>query len=42
MILSAVGGFILGVKIEEAHQDRMRISDHGIEDQMKRDGWKRP
>jgi hypothetical protein len=47
MILSMVGGIVLGVKIEEAHQERQRdINDldrqllgRTIEDQMKRDGW---
>lgn len=42
MILSMVGGIMLGVRIEMAHQ-RNRANDwlHGetIEAQMKRDGW---
>ena len=44
MILSAVLGFILGVKIEEAHQFRRRddwLNGERIEDQMERDGWKK-
>ena len=42
MIVSAIGGLVLGVKIEEAHQFRQRdewLNGATIEDQMKRDGW---
>jgi UPF0716 family protein affecting phage T7 exclusion len=42
MILSAVGGFILGVKIEEAHQFRRHddwLNGETIESQMRKDGW---
>ena len=42
MILSALGGLILGVKIEEAHQFRRRdewLNGESIEEQMERDGW---
>ena len=42
MIVSALGGLVLGVKIEEAHQFRQRdewLNGATIEDQMKRDGW---
>jgi len=44
MILSAIGGLILGVKIEEAHQFRRRddwLNGERIEEQMERDGWKK-
>jgi len=42
MILSAIGGLILGVKIEQAHQFRRHddwLNGDTIEEQMKRDGW---
>jgi hypothetical protein len=47
MLISAIGGIVLGVKIEVAHQERMkelRERDRErfgrtIEDEMKRDGW---
>jgi len=44
MILSAIGGLILGVKIEEAHQFNKRdnwLNGDTIEEQMERDGWQR-
>lgn len=43
MILSFVGGIVLGVKIEIAHQANRAskwLDGETIEDQMKRDGWK--
>lgn len=42
MILSALGGLLLGVRIQEAHEFRRRdewLNGETIEDQMKRDGW---
>jgi hypothetical protein len=47
MIISAIGGIVLGVKIEAAHRERMqelRERDRErfgrtIEAEMKRDGW---
>jgi hypothetical protein len=47
MMISAIGGIVLGVKIEAAHQERMqelRERDRErfgrtIEAEMKRDGW---
>jgi len=42
MILSADGGLILGVRIQEAHEFRRRdewLNGATIEDQMKQDGW---
>ena len=47
MLISAIGGIVLGVKIEAAHQERMqelRERDRErfgrtIEAEMKRDGW---
>ena len=42
IIVSAIGGLVLGVKIEEAHQFKQRdewLNGATIEDQMKRDGW---
>jgi hypothetical protein len=43
MILSMVGGIMLGVKIEIAHQRNRAdqwLNGETIEDQMARDGWK--
>jgi hypothetical protein len=43
MILSTVGGVMLGVKIEIAHQRNRAdewLNGATIEEQMKRDGWK--
>ena len=47
MLISLIGGIVLGVKIEVAHQERMqelRERDRErfgrtIEAEMKRDGW---
>lgn len=42
MIISAIGGLLLGVKIQETHEFRRRddwLNGDTIEDQMKRDGW---
>ena len=42
MILSMVGGIMLGVKIEIAHQRNKAtnwLNGETIESQMKRDGW---
>jgi UPF0716 family protein affecting phage T7 exclusion len=42
MILSAVGGLLFGVRIQEAHEFRRRdqwLNGETIEEQMKRDGW---
>jgi hypothetical protein len=42
MILSMVGGIMLGVRIEMAYQatgDDECLCGETIEDQMKRDGW---
>jgi UPF0716 family protein affecting phage T7 exclusion len=43
MIISALGGLLLGVRIQEAHQFRRRdewLNGATIEDQMNQDGWK--
>jgi hypothetical protein len=43
MIVSMVGGIMLGVKIEIAHQANRAnqwLNGETIEEQMKRDGWK--
>jgi hypothetical protein len=42
MILSALGGLLLGVRIQETHEYRRRdewLNGETIEEQMKRDGW---
>jgi hypothetical protein len=42
MILSMVGGIMLGVRVEMAHQRNRAenwINGETIEDQMNRDGW---
>ena len=42
MIISALGGLLLGVRIQEAHEYRRRdewLNGETIEEQMKRDGW---
>jgi len=42
MMISAIGGLWLGVKIENAHHFRLRdewLNGETIENQMKRDGW---
>ena len=42
MIISALGGLLLGVRIQEAHEYRRRhewLNGDTIEEQMKRDGW---
>jgi UPF0716 family protein affecting phage T7 exclusion len=42
MILSMVGGIMLGVRVEMAHQRNRAenwINGETIEDQMTRDGW---
>jgi hypothetical protein len=42
MILSGLGGVMLGVRIEINHQRRLSdqwLNGATIEDQMKRDGW---
>jgi hypothetical protein len=42
MMLSVVGGFVLGVKVEIAHranQAERWIAGESIEAEMKRDGW---
>ena len=43
MIISALGGLLLGVRIQEVHEYRRRdewLNGETIEEQMKRDGWK--
>ena len=47
MLLSAIGGILLGIKIEQAHQERLqrqfehdrKLMGRTIEEQMARDGW---
>lgn len=47
MFVSAIGGLIMGIKIEEAHQERLQsqydadrqLLGRTIEEQMRRDGW---
>lgn len=42
MIISGVGGLWLGIRVESAHQFRLRddwLNGETIETQMKRDGW---
>ena len=42
MMLSAIFGLWVGVKIEEGHQFRLRdewLNGETIENQMNRDGW---
>jgi UPF0716 family protein affecting phage T7 exclusion len=42
VILSAIGGFVFGVRVQMAHQQE-RVSrwmdGETVEDQMRRDGW---
>lgn len=42
IVLSAIGGFVFGVRVEMYHQLNQReewLNGATIEDQMKRDGW---
>jgi hypothetical protein len=42
MIVSAIAGFVFGVRVEEAHQRSRRsewLNGETVEDHMKRDGW---
>lgn len=42
IIISALAGFVFGVRVQMAHQEERRhrwIDGESIEDQMARDGW---
>jgi hypothetical protein len=42
MIISAIGGFAFGMRVEEQHQRRLakqHVYGETIQEQMKRDGW---